>query len=477
MHHSGAAWLTRSNRDAEENTTLLLSELNLQKGQTVCDLGAGNGYWTLRLAEGVGPAGSVLAVDIQSEMLQKLDARARAANLKNIQLIQGELNDPKLPAASLDLILLVDVYHEFSDPEAMLAAMRRALKPTGRIVLVEYREEDPDVPIRPLHKMSKAQMVKEYAANGFKVVDVFDGLPWQHVVYFARDDSTLPAVNPDGITGPAKDRLVAPGATLQPVITGLDFVDGPANAPDGSLWFVEVKRSKIHRLAPDGSVTLIDDDSGNTSGLYFADNGNLIATENGRRRITERAPDGRVTVIADSYDGKKISKPNDLWVAPNGAVYFTDNRPGGRNVPPDIEQTTHNVVYISPDRKTKTSVINDFVGPNGIIGSADGKWLYPTDRRGGVTYAYPIKADGTLGTRRELAPVGSDGMTLDHLGNIYMTLADKIVVYTPEGEHLLDILMHEPYTSVCLGGPDGKTLYISGRTTLWSLKMKVKAAR
>lgn len=477
MHHSGSSWLTRDNRDAEENTTLLLSELKIQKGQTVCDLGAGNGYWTLKLADAVGPSGEVLAVDIQPEMLQKLDIRAKAANLKNIELIQGELGNPNLPANSLDLILLVDVYHEFSDPQAMLAAMRRALKPTGHVALVEYREEDSDVPIKPLHKMSKAQMVKEFTSNGFKTVDLFDGLPWQHVIYFGRDDSPLPAVNSDGITGAAKKQLVAPGATLQPVLTGLDFVDGPANAPDGSLWFVEVKLSRIHRLDPNGKVTLIDDDSGNTSGLFFADNGNLIATENGRRRITERTPDGTVTVIADSYDGKKISKPNDLWVAPNGSVYFTDNRPGGKNVPADIEQTTHNIVYVSPDRKTATSVISDFDGPNGIIGSADGKWLYPTDRRGGITYAYPIKTDGTLGKRHDLAPIGSDGMTLDHLGNIYMTLADKIVVYSPQGDHLLDILMHEPFTSVCFGGADGKTLYVSGRTTLWALEMNVKAAR
>jgi ubiquinone/menaquinone biosynthesis C-methylase UbiE len=134
----------------------------------------------------VGPEGSVLAVDVQPEMLRFLKQRAARANVSNIKPILGELWDPKLPEAQLDLLLLVDVYHEFSHPEIMLRAMRESLAPGGRVVLVEYRAEDPDVPIKPLHKMSKKQILKEFPPNGFQLVDQFDRLPWQHMMFFGR---------------------------------------------------------------------------------------------------------------------------------------------------------------------------------------------------------------------------------------------------------------------------------------------------
>ena len=194
MHYAGAPWLVRESREREEECSTLLKVLELQPGQTVCDLGCGNGFYSLKMAPLVGPTGQILAVDIQPEMLRLLEARADAVNLDNIQPILGTLVDPKLPAAEVDLLLLVDVYHEFSHPEEMLRAIRKSLKPEGRLALVEYRQEDPDVPIKRLHKMSKAQIMKELPTNGFKLVGQFDGLPWQHVMFFARDDSPLDPV-------------------------------------------------------------------------------------------------------------------------------------------------------------------------------------------------------------------------------------------------------------------------------------------
>lgn len=168
----------------------MLKQLGVKPGMTVCDMGCGNGFYTLRLAEMIGDRGEVLAVDIQPEMLRLLQARAKEAGIKNVRPVPGTVVDPQLPAGKVDLILCVDVYHEFSHPEHMLAAMRRALAPAGRLVLVEFRAEDPAVPIKPLHKMSKKQVLKELVPNGFKLVQQFEGLPWQHMMFFARDDQT-----------------------------------------------------------------------------------------------------------------------------------------------------------------------------------------------------------------------------------------------------------------------------------------------
>jgi len=189
MHYTGAEWLTRDNREQEERCSLMLSNLGMKKGMTICDMGCGNGFYTLQLAKMTGEEGKVYAVDIQPEMLKLLKSRAEDQGLKNIQPVLGTFTDPRLPKGKIDMILLVDVYHEFSHPVQMLAAMREALSPEGVCVLVEFRTEDPKVPIKPEHKMSKEQILKEWPANGFKVVKEFEGLPWQHMLFLARDET------------------------------------------------------------------------------------------------------------------------------------------------------------------------------------------------------------------------------------------------------------------------------------------------
>ncbi|MBI1372341.1 MAG: methyltransferase domain-containing protein [Phycisphaera sp.] len=198
MHWSGAPWLERATREAEEKSSLLLKELRLRPGDVVCDLGCGSGYHTLRMAKVVGPTGKVYGEDIQKEMLNFLMDNAKKAEVTNVVPVLGELWDPKLPDGSCDLILLVDVYHELSHPELMLQAMRKALKPRGHVALVEYRAEDPDVPIKKLHKMSKEQILKEWLPNGFKLERQFDGLPWQHLMFFQRDDAPAEEGSKDG---------------------------------------------------------------------------------------------------------------------------------------------------------------------------------------------------------------------------------------------------------------------------------------
>jgi ubiquinone/menaquinone biosynthesis C-methylase UbiE len=194
MHYLGAPWLIRESREREEQCATLLTALNVQVGATVCDLGCGNGFYAVKLAQLVGAQGTILAVDIQPEMLGLLRARAESASLLNIRPILATVVDPRLPENQIDLVLLVDVYHEFSHPAEMLYAIHRSLKPTGKVALVEFRQEDPQVPIKPLHKMSKTQIMKEIPPAGFKLVGQFDRLPWQHVMLFARGDSPLTEV-------------------------------------------------------------------------------------------------------------------------------------------------------------------------------------------------------------------------------------------------------------------------------------------
>jgi len=196
MSHLGAPWLIRPEREEEERASESFKQLKLAKGMNVCDLGCGNGYWTLPMARDVGEDGTVYAVDIQREMLQKLRQRSSKYKLNNIEPVLGKVDDPNLPANKVDLVLMVDVYHEFSHPESMLWGIRRSLTSKGVVALLEYREEDPGVPIKPLHKMSKRQILKEYSANGFKLVREYNKLPWQHLMFFARDDSPLEKIEP-----------------------------------------------------------------------------------------------------------------------------------------------------------------------------------------------------------------------------------------------------------------------------------------
>jgi ubiquinone/menaquinone biosynthesis C-methylase UbiE len=186
MSYEGAPWLDREERDVEEEPDRAINALGIQEGSTVADVGAGSGYMSVRMARRVGPKGKVYATDIQPQMLELLRRRLARENVTNIELVLGAIDDPKLPEAAIDLILMVDVYHEFSEPQKMLRGMMKALKPGGRIVLLEYRKEDPDVPIRYEHKMSVAEARQELEAEGFKFVKVDGILPRQHILTFQK---------------------------------------------------------------------------------------------------------------------------------------------------------------------------------------------------------------------------------------------------------------------------------------------------
>jgi ubiquinone/menaquinone biosynthesis C-methylase UbiE len=184
MSAAGAAWLDRDERQREENTELSLRLIEVQRGSVVADIGAGSGYYSTRLARLVGPEGRVYASDIQQAMLDIIRGRIERERIPNIELVLGTTTDPRLPRAAVDLAIMVDVYHEFSQPQVMLRRIRESLKPGGRLVLLEYRGEDPLVPINPAHKMTVAQARTEVEAEGFTLTTVKEDLPWQHVLVF-----------------------------------------------------------------------------------------------------------------------------------------------------------------------------------------------------------------------------------------------------------------------------------------------------
>ena len=186
MSVDGAEWLDREERGREERPDKAVAALGLKPGMHVGDVGAGTGFYSLRIAQKVAPGGKVFANDLQLEMLQRIAGKARAQSISNVEEIQGTTTDCKLPPGDLDLVILVDVYHEFSEPQQMLRSIRRSLKSGGQIVLLEFRGEDENVPIRPEHKMTLAQVKTEVTPEGFRFEKSVEALPWQHMIFFRK---------------------------------------------------------------------------------------------------------------------------------------------------------------------------------------------------------------------------------------------------------------------------------------------------
>jgi predicted methyltransferase len=192
MSVNGHEWLDRPEREREESTSEAIKALRLQPGMVVADVGAGSGYYTVRLARAVGPTGRVYATDVQRGMLDLIERRVKEERLTNVVTVLGSDTDPSLPAQALDVALMVDVYHELQAPQTFMRRLRETLKPSGRLVLLEFRQEDPNVPIRTEHKMSVNGARRELSADGFTFRESVERLPWQHLLIFAPQPASAP---------------------------------------------------------------------------------------------------------------------------------------------------------------------------------------------------------------------------------------------------------------------------------------------
>lgn len=273
--------------------------------------------------------------------------------------------------------------------------------------------------------------------------------------------------------------IIAPGAKVEKLADGFSFTEGPAVDKKGNVYFTDQPNNKILKWSVDGKLSTFHNDGGRANGLYFDLSGNLLSCSDMDNQLWSIDMSGNPTILVADYNGKRLNGPNDLWVHPNGGIYFTDplyKRPYWTR-DPDMQQDGEHVYYLSPDRKKLTRVDEKLVKPNGIIGTPDGKKLYVADIGDKKTYVYDINPDGTLANRKLFCEMGSDGMTIDNKGNIYLT-GRGVTVFNPKGEQIEHIPVEANWTAnVCFGGKDMKTLFITASQYLYSVKMKVKGVR
>lgn len=275
----------------------------------------------------------------------------------------------------------------------------------------------------------------------------------------------------------ADSPVVAADARLEKLADGFKFTEGPAADADGNVYFTDQPNDRILKWSIDGKLSTFLHPCGRSNGLCFDAKGNLWACADEKNELWRIGPKGKETVVLKDHQGKRLNGPNDLWIHPKGGIYFTDpfyKRDYWKHTAK--EQDKEAVYYLASDHKTLTRVADDLQQPNGIIGTADGKILYIADIRASKTYAYDIADDGNLKNKRLFCKLGSDGMTLDSAGNVYLT-GRGVTVFDKEGKQIEKIAVPEPWTAnVCFGGKDRDMLFITASKSLYGLKMRVKGA-
>ena len=273
----------------------------------------------------------------------------------------------------------------------------------------------------------------------------------------------------------AESRIIAPGATVEKLAGDCKFTEGPAADAQGNVFFTDQPNDRIVKWGVDGKLSTFMKPCGRSNGLCFDAKGNLWACADEKNELWRIAPDGTKTVVLKDYQGKLLNGPNDLWIAPDGGVYFTDpfyKRPYWKRGP--TEQDCQAVYYLAPDHKTLRRVADDLKQPNGIIAPPDGKILYVTDIRARKTWRYAIQPDGSLADKALFCEMGSDGMTIDSEGNVYLT-GKGVHVFDKTGRKIEHIAVPERWTAnVCFGGKDMRTLFITASKGLYGLRMRVK---
>lgn len=271
-----------------------------------------------------------------------------------------------------------------------------------------------------------------------------------------------------------KQNLIAKGQQIMKAGGGYSFTEGPAVAPDGRVFFTDQPNDKIDVWSEKGNITTFMQPCERSNGLYFNQKGELVACADLHNRLVVITMNKQMRTVAENYNEQPLNAPNDLWIAPNGGIYFTDPYyhrnywvPGRKEL-----QDKRGVYYLNPEGKV-IRVIDDYKQPNGLIGTPDGKTLYVSDINDGKIWRYDIQPDGTLGNKTFFAPEGSDGMTIDNQGNVYLT--NKVVsVFNSEGKNIARIEVPEQPSNVCFGGKKRNILFITARTSVYTLKMNVK---
>jgi gluconolactonase len=268
--------------------------------------------------------------------------------------------------------------------------------------------------------------------------------------------------------------IIAPGAKLQELAGGFEFTEGPASDAQGNVYFTDQPNDRIMLWSIDGKLSEFMKPCGRSNGLCFDAKGNLLACADEKNELWSiDVATKKVTVLVKDYQGKLLNGPNDVWIRPTGGLYFTDpyyKRPYWKRGPKEIEEC---VYYLAPDNRMLMRVIDDMKQPNGIIGTPDGKLLYVADIGAGKTYRYRIEPEGALAGKKLFCELGSDGMTIDSEGNIYLT-GKGVTVFNPAGEKIEHIDVPESWTAnVCFGGKDKRTLFITASKSLYSIQMAV----
>ncbi|MGV8094076.1 MAG: SMP-30/gluconolactonase/LRE family protein [Mangrovibacterium sp.] len=271
--------------------------------------------------------------------------------------------------------------------------------------------------------------------------------------------------------------LIAKDSQVELIASGFSFTEGPAVTPNGEIFFTDQPNNAIHIWNEKKGIRLFEVDGERANGLYFDADGQLIACADYRNKLLKISMDGKKTVLADNYEGKHLNGPNDLWIHPNGNIYITDSYyhrdwwPEGHKQ----EQDCRGVYCVYPNGDM-IRVIDDFKMPNGIIGTPDGKTLYVADIQDGKTWKYTISENGTLLNKTFFAPEGSDGMTIDQQGNVYLT-NKAVSVFAPDGHKIGALSIPEQPANITFGGKDRKTLFITARTSVYKIRMNVKGVQ
>jgi len=289
--------------------------------------------------------------------------------------------------------------------------------------------------------------------------------------------STCIAAQNSSISG---NDIVAEGAIVKKIAEGFSFTEGPAVDQYGNVYFTDQPNDRIHKWsADDEKVTVFLEKAGRANGMYFDRQGNLLSCSDMDNEIWSIDMKGNHVVLVTDFEGKKLNGPNDLWILPNGGIYFTDPlyKRDYWTRDPAMQLSGEYVYYFSPETKILKTVAVDLVKPNGIIGTPDGKLLYVADIGGRKTYVYEIQPDGDLANKKLFCEMGSDGMTIDNKGNIYLS-GNGVTVFNPKGEQIAQIPVDARWTAnICFGGKNRDILLITASQYLYSLKMKVKGAQ